>query len=254
MSYISTNLNFLITAIKKVGGSLTRDFNEIEQLQTSLRGHQEYTKAAIDRMNKALRAELQKGRPDYAVVTEAKDLPATPCFVVSPLDGSLNFMHGIPYFAVSVAVVDKGQVTSAVIYNPATADLFFAEKGCGAFKEGYRNHERLRVSARKDLKDALLGMSDSRLADSVAAVRINGALSLDLAMLAAGKLEGVVAQDSNLGAYAAGVLLVKEAGGYVYEYNQKDIRTADMSAVLASGNIIAGNAELGPKLYALLHK
>lgn len=254
MSYVSTNLNFLITAVKKVGNSLTRDFNEIEQLQTSLRGHQEFTKAAIDRMNKALRVELQKGRPDYAVVSGAEALPEAPCFAVSPLDGALNFMHGIPYFAVSVAIVDKGQVTAGVVYNPATADLYFAEKGCGAFREGYRNHERLRVSARKELKDALLGAQDCALADSVAGVRPGGALSLDLAFLAAGKLDGVVSRGNTVGTFAAGILLVKEAGGYVYEYDQKDIRSDEQAAVLNSGSLIAGNAELGSKLYALLHK
>lgn len=254
MSYISTNLNFLISVVKKVGNSLTRDFNEIEQLQTSLRGHQEFTKAAVERLNKSLRVELQKGRPDYAVISGKEPLPEAPCFAVAPLDGALNFMHGIPYFAVSVAVVEKGQVTAGVIYNPATADLFFAEKGSGAFKEGYRNHERLRVSARKDIKDALLGVQNSNLAEAVAGLRINGALSLDLAMLASGKLDGIVSRDNTVDAFAAGILLVKEAGGYVYEYDQKDIRTDDQASVLASGNIIAGNAELGPKLYALLHK
>lgn len=254
MSYISTNLNFLITAVKKVGNSLTRDFNEIEQLQTSLRGHQEFAKAALERMNRSLRAELQKGHPDYAFVSGREVLPSGSCFAVAPLDGALNFMHGIPYFAVSVAVIEKGQVTAGVIYNPATADLYFAEKGSGAFKEGYRNHERLRVSARKELKDALIGAVDGSLADSVAGVRFNGSLSLDLAAVAAGKLEGIISRDNPTEAFAAGILLVKEAGGYVYEYDQKDIRTDDQLAVLNSGSLIAGNAELGAKLYALLHK
>ncbi len=254
MSYISTNLNFLIGAVKKVGNSLTRDFNEIEQLQTSLRGHKEFAKAAFERMSKALKVELQKGHPDYAFISGRDPLPAGPCFAIAPLDGSLNFMHGIPYFAVSVAVINNGHVTSGVIYNPATSDLYFAEKGGGAFKEGYRNHERLRVSARKDLSEALLGADNSALADSVAGVRLSGCLSLDLAAVASGKLDVLVSSENPVETYAAGLLLVKEAGGYVYEYNQKDIRTDDEASVLASGSLIAGNPELGPKLFALLHK
>ena len=254
MSYISLNLNFLITAVKKVGNSLTRDFNEIEQLQTSLRGHQEFAKAAYERVNKSLRVELQKGRPDFAFVNAGDSLPEGACFAISPLDGMLNFMHGIPYFAVSVAIIENAQVTAGVIYNPATSDLYFAEKGSGAFKEGYRNHERLRVSSRKDLKDALVGAKDTSLAENVAGVRVNGCLSLDMASIAAGRMDVGVYNDNTIGSFAAGLLLVKEAGGYVYETDQKDIRTDNQKAILQSGNLVAGNSELTPKLFALLHK
>ncbi len=254
MSYISLNLNFLMNAVKKVGNTLTRDFNEIEQLQTSLRGHQEFTKAAIERMTKALRVELQKGRPDYAFISEHDTIPEGPCFAIAPLDGALNFMHGIPYFAVSVAVIEKSQVTSAVIYNPATGDLYFAEKGSGAFKEGYRNHERLRVSARKELKDSIIASANTSLLSEVAAVRVTGSICLDLAAVASGRMEGAIFQDCGIESFAAGLLLIKEAGGYAYEYNQKDIRTDNQSAILQSGSLIVANAELGSKLFALAHK
>ncbi len=115
-------------------------------------------------------------------------------------------------------------------------------------------HERLGVSARKDLSEALLGADNSSLADSVAGVRVSGCLSLDLAAIASGKLDVLVSQENPVEMFSAGLLLVKEAGGYVYEYNQKDIRTDDEASVLASGNLVAGNPELGPKLFALLHK
>lgn len=255
MSYISTNLNFLMTAVKKVANSLSRDFNEIEQLQSSLRGHQEFAKAAYERVSKELRAELQKGRPNYAVVTGAENTPAkAPYFLVSPLDGMLNFMHGVPYFAVSVAVVENNAVTAAVIYNPATSDMYFAEKGKGSFKEGYRNHERLRVSSRKDTAAALVGAKDSALQYSAAGIRISGCLSLDLAYVASGKLDAVVSAENTPDTIAAGMLLVKESGGSVYELNQKDIRSEDLASVLVSGGIIAANAELGKKVHGLLNK
>ena len=253
MSYISLNLSFLISAVKKAGNTLTRDFNEIEKLQTSLKGHADFAKAAEERMNKILRIELQKGKPDYAFVSGNAPLPEGNCFAIAPMDGLLNFMHGIPYFAVSVAIIENGNVTAGVIYNPATSDLFFAEKGSGAFKEGYRNHERLRVSGRKELKGALLASTDVSLSTLVAATRNMGALSLDMAMLASGKVDALVSQNNNIETFAAGLLLVKEAGGYVYEYNQKDIRTDYQALILASGNIIAGNAEIAPKLFASIH-
>lgn len=253
MSYISLGLNALISAVKKAGNTLTRDFNEIEQLQTSVRGHAEFTKAAIERVNKILRIELQKNRPNYAFATDKKKLPKGNFFVINPLDGKLNFMHGIPYFAVSVAIVENDVLSSAVIYNPATSDLYFAEKGSGAFKEGYRNHERLRVSGRKELKNALVGIKEQAIATETAGFRCNGSLNLDLAMLASGKLDALVCQNNSLDEYAAGILLVKEAGGYVYEYNQADIRTDNQLAVLESGDIIAGNSELTSKLFKALH-
>lgn len=254
MSYISLNLNFLINAVKKAGNTLSRDFSEIEQLQSSLRGHAEFTKAAQERVEKILKIELQKGKPDYIFVSGNQPLPSGNCFAIAPLDGKLNFMHGIPMFTVSVAIIENKQVTAAVIYNPATADLFFAEKGSGAFKEGYRNHERLRVSGRKELKDALVGVSEDIITSKVGGCRNIGVLSLELAMLAAGKLDAIITKNNNIESFAAGLLLVKESGGYVYEYNQKDIRTDNQEAILQSGNLVAGNADIAPKLFATLHQ
>ena len=251
MSYISTNLNMLTTVAKKVSGGLARDFNELEKLQTSIKGHTEFTNAAKERTLKNLRAELQKARPQMPVVSVGEKAPKGAYFLVSALDGELNFVHGIPHFAVSIAEVVDSQVISCVIYNPATSDMYFAEKGNGAFKEGYRNHERMRVSARKDMPLALISADDS-YASNVAATRKFGAISLDLANLAAGKLDGVISMSNDSASVAAGILLVREAGGQVFAKEQKDIRTADLELVLASGNIIASNAELGKKLFDLV--
>lgn len=251
MSYISTNLNLLMTIAKKAGGGLSRDFSEIEQLQTSIKGHKEFTKAAVDRTISILRTELQKSRPQHAVVAKGDKTPNSPHFLISGLDGEINFMHGIPYFCISIAEIVDGAVTAAVIYNPATSDMFFAEKGNGAFKEGYRNHERLRVSARKDLAQAVIAAED-KFAPSVAAVRKFGSIALDLAGLAAGKFDGLISLGNNAAEIAAGVLLVKEAGGQVFAAEQKDIRVAELGLVLAGGNVIAANAELGKKLFDLV--
>jgi myo-inositol-1(or 4)-monophosphatase len=251
MSYISTNLNLLISIVKKAGNGLSRDFSEIEQLQTSIKGHKEFTKAAIERTLKILRNELQKYRPQYAVIASGDKVPNSNHFLVAPLDGEINFMHGIPYFAISIAEVVNGNVVTAVTYNPATSDMYFAEKGNGAFKEGYRNHERLRVSSRKDLGLSVISCRDD-MSSLVAATRNLGAVSLDLAGLSAGKFDGLISLGNNAAEIAAGVLLVKEAGGQVLAKGQKDIRDADIGLVLAGGNIIATNAELGRKIFDLV--
>lgn len=248
MSYISTNLNLLMSIVKKAGNGLSRDFSEIEQLQTSIKGHKEFTKAAIERTLSILRSELQKARPQYAVVAKGGKAPNASHFLISALDGEINFMHGIPYFCVSIAEVVDGNITAAVVYNPATSDMFFAEKGNGSFKEGYRNHERLRVSARKELGMAVVSGPDS-LSKSVAAVRNFGCIGLDLANLAAGKFDGLVSLGNDAADIAAGILLVREAGGQVLAPEQKDIRDAEIGLVLAGGNVIAANGELGKKLF-----
>lgn len=249
MSYISTNLNLLITIVKKASTGLSRDFSEIEQLQSSIKGHEEFTRAAIERTSKILRNELQKSRPQCAVISKGEKAPNAPYFLISPLDGAINFMHGIPYFSVSIAEVISGNVVASVIYNPATSDMYFAEKGNGAFKEGYRNHERLRVSARKDLLKSVVAAKG--LEDKVAAIREFGAVSLDLANVAAGKFDGVISKDNDSADIAAGLLLVQEAGGRVLTIGQKDIRTSDIGSVMVSGNIIAANEDLAKKLFDL---
>ena len=129
--------------------------------------------------------------------------------------------------------------------------MFFAEKGNGAFKEGYRNHERLRVSARKDIAMALIA-ADSSYSSSVAATRNFGSISMDLANLASGKVDGVISFDNDAADIAAGILLVKEAGGQVLAKGQKDIRDADIGKAIAEGNIIAANSELGKNLFAIV--
>lgn len=267
MSYLSPSLTLLINAVKKASGSLNRDFSEIEQLQSSVKGYKEFVVASYTKVSKALQVELGKIHPDYALVSEAEKLGARNCYIVSPIDGLSNFAHGIPHFAVSVAVYENNTVTASVVYNPATDCLYFAEKGKGAYKEGFRNHERLRVSARRELSEALISTLVSyksdvaeyiKLHDSVVRavdnVRVLGAVSLDLACVAAGRLDATVSLGNKFSEIAAGLLLVKEAGGYVLDMNQKDIRTENLSLVLESGNLIATNAELSKKVYELVHK
>lgn len=266
MSYLSANMNMLMSAVKKAASSLSRDFSEIEKLQSSVKGHQDFIAAALKKVGNNLRVELSKARPNYAFAENGKARPNGSYFIVSSLDGVINFSHGIPHFSISVATCENGVLTAAVVYNPATDELYFAEKGNGAYKEGFRNHERLRVSYRKELNECVFStlinnekMDEyasvrDKILPEVGSLRILGASSLDLAYVAAGKFDATISLGNNLTDIAAGILLVKEAGGSVFELNQKDIRSEDIDSVLASGNIIACNANLGKKIYELLNK
>ncbi len=264
MSYISPNLTLLISAVKKAANGLNRDFSEIERLQSSVKSHKEFVVAAYGKTERALRAELGKIRPDYAVVTDGSQAKGS-CFLVAPIDGLSNFAHGVPHFAVSVAVYENDTVTSAVVYNPANDELFFAEKGKGAYKEGFRNHERLRVSSRKDLSESLVATQvnykkelgdylnlHNKIVSATDNVRVLGAVSLDLAYVASGKFDASISLANPLNSFAAGILLVKEAGGYIFDVNQKDVRSENLSEVIDSGNLVAVNAELSKRVFEVL--
>ena len=267
MSYLSPFMTLLINAVKKAASPLNRDFSEIERLQSSVKSYKDFVVSAYGKVDRALRTELGRIKPDFPIAVDGQPKPKGSCFVVAPIDGLNNFAHGIPQFAISVAVFENGAGTAAIVYNPASDELFFAEKGKGAYKEGFRNHERLRVSARRELSEALISTLVSyksdvaeyiKLHDSVVRavdnVRVLGAVSLDLACVAAGRLDATVSLGNKFSEIAAGLLLVKEAGGYVLDMNQKDIRTENLSLVLESGNLIATNAELSKKVYELVHK
>ncbi len=271
MSYLSANMNLLLNAVKKSTASLNRDFSEIEKLQSSIRGYKEFVAAAIKKVDSSLRTELSKARPTYAFAEANKPQPKGAHFIVSSVDGIVNFAHGIPYFSISVATCENGVLTSAVVYNPATEECYFAEKGMGAYKEGYRNHERLRVSLRKEMSEVVASCKTQALSEdkhenllcekvakkvvpSINANRQFGSISLDLANLAAGKFDAVITTGQKINDIAAGILLVKEAGGSVFELEQKDIRSEDINSVLRSGDFIAGNPNISPKLHELLNK
>ena len=256
MSYLSPFMTLLINAVKKAASPLNRDFSEIEQLQSSVKSYKDFVVSAYGKVDRALRTELGRIKPDFPIAVDGQPKPKGSCFVVAPIDGLNNFAHGIPQFALSVAVFENGAVTAAIVYNPASDELFFAEKGKGAYKEGFRNHERLRVSARRELSEALISTLVSYKSDVAEYIKLHvlGAVSLDLACVAAGRFDATVSLGNKFSEIAAGLLLVKEAGGYVLDMNQKDIRTENLSLVLESGNLIATNAELSKKVYELVHK
>lgn len=261
MPYISPQLTNIVTAVKKATNSLGRDFSEIEHLQNSVRGSIDFTRLAFDRVEKNLKCEFGKFLPSTPCVCANEKAPKEGMFLsIAGIDGLKNFAHGNPQFAVSAALISGKMVLAGVVYSPVHGEMFFAERGKGAFKEGTRSIERLRVSSRADLEGALVAVRPATDDAEMTARLINGAIfcckearvsgsaALDLAYVAAGKLDAAIAPHSMLASVAAGVLLVKEAGGMALDLAQKDTRTEDQGLVLDSGNLVAVNFNLSQKI------
>ncbi len=245
----SALLNVMIAAARKAGRALKRDFGEVEKLQVSLKGPANFVSAADRRAEETLYQELSKARPGYGFLGEEggrrEGADKTHTWIVDPLDGTTNFLHGIPQFAVSIGLEREGTVVAGLVYNPATEEMFLAERGKGAFL----NEQRIRVANRKTLGDAViacglphrgrpgipLGKKETgALQEQVAGLRRFGAAALDLAWVAAGRIDGYWERDIQPWDMAAGLVLVREAGGYVSDCDGGDEMTA-------KGNVVAGN-------------
>jgi myo-inositol-1(or 4)-monophosphatase len=256
----SALLNVMIAAARKAARALKRDFGEVEKLQVSMKGPANFVTAADRRAEETLFAELSKARPGYGFLGEEGGLregaDKTHTWIVDPLDGTTNFLHGIPQFAISIALERDDTVVAGLVYNPATDEMFIAERGKGAFL----NEQRIRVAARKRLVEAVVacglphhGRGDIALAHKetvavqaqVAGLRRFGAAALDLAWVAAGRLDGYWERELKPWDMAAGLILVREAGGFVSDCDGRD----DM---LAKGHIVAGNDTIQKELLRLL--
>lgn len=266
MSYLSPTMSLLISAVKKGSQSLIRDFNEIERLQGSVRGPTDFAGSAYGRCERNIRQELSRVKPTYAFALDDQPEPQGIHFVICPLDGIENFIHAIPQFAVSVALVDKGVTLMSLVYNPISDELFLAEKGCGAFKEGFRNHERLRVSGRKDINTALISSTlafhqesedalslITKIFQTTGSLRVSGSLSLDLAYVASGRLDATLSLNAKPSFATAGMLLVKEAGGLVRGLRQSDPLVENVSEAMITGDIFAANSNLSAAVYSLVN-
>jgi myo-inositol-1(or 4)-monophosphatase len=245
----SALLNVMMGAARKAARALKRDFGELEKLQVSLKGPANFATAADRRAEETIYAELSKARPGYGFLGEEggvrEGADKTHRWIVDPLDGTTNFLHGLPHFAVSIALERDGAIIAGLVYNPVTDDTFIAEKGKGAFL----NEQRIRVAARRTLGEALIGCPLPHLGrgsvpdnhkelaliqPQVAGLRRYGATALDLAFVAAGRFDGYWDRGISAWDMAAGVILVREAGGFVSDLDGGD-------AMLAKGLIAAGN-------------
>ncbi|MEO6247159.1 MAG: inositol monophosphatase family protein [Sphingomicrobium sp.] len=252
-------------AARKAAPQLRRDFGEVEQLQVSKKGPGDFVTIADKRSEQTIVEELRNARPDWGMLLEEGGViegdPSKPRWIVDPLDGTTNFLHGIPHFAISIAVEEKkpdgtGEVTQGLVYQPVTDESFWAEKGRGAWLQD----RRLRVSSRRNLDEALIGTGIPHfgrgnvaqwsrifgaIAPEVAGIRRFGSAALDFAWVAAGRIDGFWEDDLDTWDSAAGVLLVKEAGGYVTDYRGQN-RMFDRREYLAA------NGDLHSKLHKLL--
>ena len=256
----SALMNVMLAAARKAGRSLARDFGEVEQLQVSLKGPANFVTAADHRAEEILHGELTRARPGYGLLMEERGevegADRTHRWIVDPLDGTTNFLHGIPIFAVSIALERDGDLVAGLIFNPVTHETFTAERGKGA----YFNDRRLRVSARTELEDCVIGTGIPHsgrpghpvflreleaVMTSSAGVRRCGAAALDLAWVAAGRFDGFWERNLRAWDIAAGIVILREAGGYVSDTDGKDL-------MLKSGNIVAGNEAIHRKLLKLI--
>ncbi len=255
-------LNVMVQAATKAGRSLIRDFGEVENLQVSRKGPGDFVSAADRRAEEILQAELTKARPTFGLVMEESGVvegtDGQHKWHIDPLDGTTNFLHGIPIFATSIALERQGQIVAGVVFNPVMDELYTAERGRGA----YLNDRRLRVAGRTELSEMVfatglpfIGKGDHgrtlrelrHLMPEVAGIRRAGAAAIDLAWTASGRFDGFWERNLNSWDIAAGLLLVREAGGFVSDLGGRD-------KMLESGDVIAGNEFAHKQLLERLKK
>ena len=258
----SPQINLIIKTCMKASRSLIRDFGEIENLQVSTKGPGDFVTSADKRTEKILIAEIQKAHPEHGIITEETGIinksNTEKRWIIDPIDGTMNFLNGIPQFAISIGYEDKGEITCGVIFNPITNEMFIAEKGNGA----YLNNSRIRVSNKKKINDALLvtggpkGNSKIKnrifseyikVSKNVSNVRKFGSAALDMAYVACGRFDGYWQRELNYWDIAAGIIILKEAGGFINFFEE------DKNNPLKK-NIIASNSNIHSELLDLISK
>jgi myo-inositol-1(or 4)-monophosphatase len=253
-------MTVMIAAIRKAARNVQRDYGEVSSLQVSVKGPADYVTSSDKKAEKTLRGELALARPTYGFLgeeeAETKGTDPENRFIIDPIDGTFNFMHALPLFALTIALERKGEIIAGVTYNPITDELFHAEKGTGAFF----NNKRMRVSARRELSESMLccGLPNRAtknhdeqrkelavMQTRTAGLRCLGSSALDLAFIAMGRLDGGWAHDLKPWDMAAGILIVREAGGFIHGINGE-------ANPLNSGGYIAGNADMLPQMKSAL--
>lgn len=259
----SANLNLMIKTARKAGRSLAKDFREVENLQVSMKSAGDFVSRADIAAERIIKEELMEGRPNYGWMGEESDAEIvgtdpTRRWIVDPLDGTTNFLHGLPHWAISIALEHKGEIVAGVVFDPAKDEMFIAEKGFGA----YMNETRLRVSnrsvmiesifatglpfgGRRDLPQTLQDMA--QLLPMCSGVRRWGAAALDLAYVAAGRYEGFWERELHAWDMAAGLILVKEAGGFVEPLTPGE-------DIFDSGAVICANEKIFDKFAKAIRK
>ena len=234
MISISSNLNIMIKAAEKASKSVIRDFGEVEKLQVSKKGPYDFVTKTDKHAEKVLIEELSKIKNNYSFITEEtgiiKNKDKENIWIIDPIDGTTNFLHGIPHFAICIALQYKNEIVSGLIFDPIKDEMFFAEKDKGAFL----NNQRLRVSKKNSIDDCLFSSNHEGVKFSNLNMRYTGCAALDLAYVASGRLDGFFHNNINLWDVAAGEILVKEAGGIVNDISEFDINNINIKASSAT--------------------
>ena len=239
MNSISANLNVMIKASEKASKILIRDFGEIEKLQVSKKGPTDFVTNSDIKTEKIIIEELKKARPNYSIISEEngseKNKDKNNTWIIDPIDGTVNFLHGIPHFAISIALMTNNEIVSGLIFDPIKNEIFYAEKNSGAFF----NNQRIRVSKKNELNDCLFATGGKIKIEPNVPYRKSGCAALDMAYVASGRYDGYFQNDLNIWDIAGGIILVKEAGGTINEI--------DLS-IIKNIKIIASSTDINSKL------
>ena len=245
MNSISANLNIMIKASEKASKVLIRDFGEIEKLQVSRKGPTDFVTNSDIKTEKIIIEELKKAKPNYSILSEEfgieKNKDKNNTWIIDPIDGTVNFLHGIPHFAISIALKSNGEIVSGLIFDPIKDELFFAEKNSGAF---FNNH-RIRVSKKNEINECLFATGGKLKNELEIPYRRSGCAALDMAYVASGRYDGYFQHNLNIWDIAAGIILIKEAGGVI---NEIDLDNNQKIKVIAS------SADISQKLQQILDK
>jgi len=234
MNSISANLNIMIKASEKASKVLIRDFGELEKLQVSKKGPTDFVTNADIKAEKIIIEELKKARPNYSIISEEngieKNKDKSNTWIIDPIDGTINFLHGIPHFAISIALQFNNEIVSGLIFDPIKNELFYAEKNNGAFF----NNQRIRVSKKNNINECLFAIGKIKNEPDLI-YRRSGCAALDMAYVASGRYDGYFQNNLNLWDIAAGIIIIKEAGGII---NDIDLNNIGNIKVLASSTEI----------------
>ena len=262
MRLSSPNINVMVKACRKAAKILIRDFGEVEKLQVSLKGPGDFVTVSDKRVEKILIDELQRARPNYSILSEEIGLIKKDeefKWIIDPIDGTANFLHGIPHFGISIGLEHNKEIICGIIYDPIKNEMFFAEKGNGS----YLNNQRMRVSARSKLMDCIiftggptyksndedkkLSLKEYEKFSSKVGIPLRkmGSASLDIAYVAAGRCDGFWQRNLNYWDIAAGIILVKEAGGFVMDFNGND-------EYIKNKNILVTNSKINEQMIEIL--
>ena len=237
MNSISANLNIMIKASEKASKILIRDFGEIEKLQVSKKGPADFVTNADLKAEKIIIEELKKARPNYSIISEESGSETNKdknnVWIIDPIDGTINFLHGIPHFAISIALKSNNEIISGLIFDPIKDEMFYAEKNNGSFF----NSQRIRVSKKNKINECLFVTGGKIKSEPDLPYRKSGCASLDMAYVAAGRYDGYFQNDLNLWDIAAGIILIKEAGGTINEINLANNK--NIKVIASSENISA---------------